>query len=144
MKVMDTQQKFGFKNITLDVRTSDGLDDILLEGLYYTAKDGSQYCSPIGSGTDGFSVPRCVQNIIPPTGGSWFAAVQHDASYRGTLQILNAAGAWEVANLTQEQCDNLILEALESQGVGIVERELIYRALRLFGHVAFNEDRGIK
>ena len=133
----------GFLNKTLDVRTGDGLDDTLLEGLYYNSKDGKHYCAPIGSTTDGLSVPRCCQNIIPATGGNWFSGVLHDSSYRGQLQVLQDDN-WIPANLTQEQCDNLILEALESQGVGIVERELIYRALRLFGHVAFNEDRNIK
>ncbi len=131
-----------FKNTSLDVRTGDGIDDTLLEGLYYTAKDGTQYCAPIGATTDGLSVPRCCQNIIPATGGDWFSGVLHDAAYRDQLQKLNAVSQqWEKAALNQEQCDGLIDEAMDSQGVNMFERELIYRALRLFGHVAFAADR---
>lgn len=129
-----------FKNKTLDVRTGDGIDDTLLEGLYYTAKDGTEYCAPILSTTDGLSVPRCCQNIIPATGGDWFSGVLHDAAYRDQLQKMEA-GIWQKATLTQEQCDGLILEAMESQGVNMFECELVYRALRLFGHTAFAADR---
>ncbi len=131
-----------FKNQTLDVRTGDGIDDTLLEGLYYTAKDGTQYCAPVGSTTDGLSVPRCVQNIIPPTGGDWFSGVLHDAAYRNQLQKLNTENQqWEIASLEKSACDLLILEALESQGVGLIERETIYRAVSLFGESSFAEDR---
>jgi len=131
-----------FKNKTLDIRTGDGINDTLLEGLYYSAKDGTEYCAPLGSTTDGLSVPRCCQNIIPPTGGDWFSGVLHDAAYRNQLQKFNCTTQqWEKAELTKEQCDSLILEALESQGVGLVERETIYHAVQLFGQHSFNQDR---
>lgn len=132
----------GFTNKTLDVRTGDGIDDTLLEGLYYTAKDGTQYCAPVGSTTDGLSVPRVCINIIPPTGGDWFSGVLHDAAYRNFLQKLEVETSnWIPASLEKSACDNLLLEALEAQGIGLIERETIYKAVCLFGDSSFNQDR---
>lgn len=141
--------KPGFHNTTLDVRTGDGLDDVLLEPLDYLAADGTLYRAPIGGTTDGLSVPRVVQNIIPPTGMEWFSGVIHDSAYRDQLLMIPANpfltefpdAGWVPAHLTQEQSDNLILEAMTSQGVDLLERELIYHALRVAGSVAFAEDR---
>ena len=132
---------FGFTSTFLDVRTVDGLDDVLLTPLDYTAADGTIYRAPRGGTTDGLSVPRCVQNIIPATGGDWMSGVLHDSAYRNQLQIWLGCGVWGTPNLTQEQSDNLILEAMESQGVGFMMRHTIYRALRMFGSVAFNDNR---
>lgn len=133
----------GFQNKTLDVRTGDGLEDILLEALVFHCLDGRILRAPIGGTTDGLSVPRCVQNIIPATGGDWFSGVLHDSGYRNQLQILSSDGTWELANLTQQECDDLILEAMTSQGVSFITRHTVYRALRMFGSRAFNEDRAL-
>ena len=132
-----------FKNTTLDIRTGDGIDDTLLEGLYYTANDGTQDCAPVGGTTDGLSVPRAVINIIPPYGGDWFSGVLHDSAYRDQLQKLDVeTNQWIPASLPKPACDLLILEALASQGVSLIERETIYKAVSLFGDDSFNQDRG--
>lgn len=132
----------GFVNKTLDVRTTNGLNDILLEPLEFVRKYGQTVRAPIGAETNGFSVPRCLQNIIPATGGDWFSAVLHDSSYENSLEVYT--GVWEKANYSKEECDDLILEAMISQSVGLVKRQTIYRALQLFGWKAFNENRGIE
>ena len=130
---------FGFTTQTIDVRTSDGLDDVLLNPLCYLTKDGRMLRAPVGGTTDGLSVPRCVQNIIPATGGDWFSGVIHDSAYRRQIEILSD-GEWHKATFTQQMADNLILEAMESQGVGILMRYTIYFALRLFGFKAWADD----
>ena len=109
---MDT----GFINSTLDVKTSDGLDDILLEHLEFVKLNDQRIRAPIGGTTDGFSIPRCSQSLVPATGGDWFASVLHDSAYRNQLEIQNL-GEWESASFTQKQADDLLLEAMESQGV---------------------------
>lgn len=131
----------GFQNKTLDVRTRDGLDDVLLEPLVFVFKDGRIVRAPIGGTTDGLSVPRCLQNIIPATGGDWFSGVLHDSGYRRQLQT------WDIdlqdfkpAYYDQKRCDDMILEAMESQGVNEAERDTIYGMLRMFGHKAFSDD----
>ena|ERR1017187_6394641 len=130
----------GFQCTDIDVRTSDGLNDSLLEDMPYTSEAGVQYRAPFGGTTDGLSVPRCLQNIIPATGGDWMSGVLHDSAYRNQLEVL-LNNVWEKANLTQKASDNLLLEAMKSQGVNVVMRYIIWGALRLFGWKAFKDDR---
>ena len=130
----------GFAVDFVDVRTGNGLDDTLLTELPYIAEDGTCYKAPIGGTTDGLSVPECLQNIIPATGGNWMSGVLHDSAYRNQLLKL-VDGDWVLANLTQKEADDLILEAMKSQGTNLVMRHTIYRALRMFGSFAYNNNR---
>jgi hypothetical protein len=132
-----------FLQTTVKVLTSDGLDDVLMEPLKFHRASGDLVRAPAGGTTDGLSVPRCLQSIIPATGGDWMSAVLHDSAYRDQLEFrVNDRNAIYVkAHYTQCQCDQLILEAMEAQGVGWIMRTTIYVALRLFGHVAFRDDR---
>ncbi len=126
------------------MRTGNGLNDVLLEPLIFACRDGRVLRAPAGGTTDGLSVPRCVQNIIPATGGDWFSGVLHDSAYRNQLEIYarsQGGYVWLLAGLDQKQSDDLILEAMESQKVGWLMRKTIYRALRMFGNVAFNKNR---
>ena len=135
----------GFTNEFIDVRTTDGLNDTLLTPLLYSAQDGELYRVPIGSTTDGLSVPKIVQNIIPAVGSAWWSGVLHDACYRATVQIWeNETQDWMPANVTQQKADGLILEAMETQGIGLVKRQTIYRALRMFGGFAWRANRARK
>ena len=139
LKKFADMPQFGFITQTVDVRTSDGLDDVLMSPIVYLAKDGRTLRAPIGGTTDGLSVPRCVQNIIPATGGDWFSGVLHDSAYRRQIELISD-GEWHKAFFTQQMADNLILEAMESQGVGWFMRYLIFFALRLFGFKAWADD----
>lgn len=133
--------KPGFTNSTLDVRTSDGLDDILLEPLIFTRLNGEAIRAPTYGTTDGYSVPRCLQVFFPAVGGDWFASVIHDSAYRNQLQIYDYfSHNWRVANYTQREADDLLLEAMKSQGSSWIMCQIIYRSVRLFGHFAYNKD----
>lgn len=132
----------GFQNTTLDVCTGNGLDDILEQPLVYHRLDGTVLRAPRGGSTDGLSVPRCLQNIIPATGGDWFSGVLHDSAYRNELQVLcKVTHHWTRANYTQAQSDALILEAMKTQRVNWLMRWTIYLALRAFGSFAYRADR---
>ena len=137
--------KAGFQNEFLDVRTRDGLNDVLLSPLLYSAANGKLYRAPRGGTTDGLSVPAAVQMVIPAVGDAdWWSGVIHDSAYRNQLQVWSdAADDWVLANLVQATADNLILEAMESQGVGYFKRHTIYRALRMFGAIAFKENHSL-
>ena len=133
---------FGFQNGSLNVKTRDGLDDILIEELTFVRRDGTILRAPIGSTTDGLSTPKIVR-LIPgydATGDDWWSGVLHDSAYRNFLQVINE-GVWIAAGFNRKQCDDLILEAMTAQGVGWLRRYTIYFALRLFGWHAFKEDR---
>ncbi len=134
----------GFQNKTLDVRTGDGLDDVLLQPLDFIRKDGTRLRCPNGGTTDGLSVPKGIR-ILPgydATGDDWFSGVLHDSGYRRQLMMFRD-GFWIKAVpdvYGREDIDGLILEAMELQGVGFIRRHTIYRALRMFGQAAFDAD----
>lgn len=134
----------GFLQSTLLVRSSNGRDDTLEENLRYRSKDGHVYRAPVGSTTDGMSTPKIVQMIpgFEPFGNHWFSAAFHDSGYRGTLEI-KVGDHWEPANLTRQQIDALMREALITQGVHPARAEIIYRNLRLFGGPNFKARRKV-
>ena len=134
----------GFDNLTLDVATGNGADDVLLEPLVFVRHDRSRVRAPIGGTTDGLSTPKIIR-ILPgydSTGDDWFSGVLHDAGYRDQLEILcRVTCQWVKAHFTQKQCDELIYEAMKAQGVGFMRRWTIYLALRAFGGFDFRSDR---
>jgi len=128
----------GFDNLTLDVATGNGADDVLLEPLVFVRHDRSRVRAPIGGTTDGLSTPKIIR-ILPgydSTGDDWFSGVLHDAGYRDQVTC-----QWVKAHFTQKQCDELIYEAMKAQGVGFMRRWTIYLALRAFGGFDFRSDR---
>lgn len=130
----------GFQNLPLEVSTRDGRNFVLLKESVYVAKDGTQYCLPFGAESDGASTPQAIWNLIPPFGPYWPAAVLHDCAYRNTLQIWNGSD-WVKASLSKNECDDLLLEAMASLGVGMVERETIYEGVVIGGTSSFEKDR---
>jgi hypothetical protein len=132
---------YGFKNLSLAVRTYDGHNFILLEPLEYVTQDGRVLRAIDGGSTDGISTPRFVWDIIPPFGPEWFPGLLHDAGYHNFLQELQPDGTWTQLTLSRFECDELMKEALAAQGVADVEIETIYYSLRLGGGSAFDSDR---
>lgn len=130
----------GFTNLPFQVSTSDGRNFILLVDAFYTAKDGSQYCMPVGATSDGASTPPEVWQMIPPFGLYWPAAFLHDCAYRNTLQKW-IGSSWVKCALMKAECDNLLHEAMESLGVSLIERDTIYEAVVLAGASSFESDR---
>lgn len=137
-----------FIDTTLDTRSQNGLDDVLLTHLRFQRADGSIVMAPKGGTTNGLSVPRCVQNIIPATGSDWFSGVIHDSAYRKQLLVFDRDAAFPLVDTegwflpafyTRKEADDLMLEALKAQGVGFVKRWVIYLALRCFGGPAYRE-----
>lgn len=109
----------------LRVENIDGLHVKLFQPLTYrTDVEGIGWITaPKGFVTDYASVPRGLWNLFPPNGKYAPAAVIHDYLYRRTL-------------LDRKVCDRVLLEAMELLGVSWVTRQLIYRAVRLFGGAA--------
>ena len=133
-------KKAGFQQEWLLVKTANGADDVLVEPLVFRSSEGRLYRAPKGATTDGFSVPRCLRNIIPATGGDWFSSVMHDAAYRGTLELF-INKTWKRVLPSKRKCDWLILDAMRLQGTGWLRRSVIYWGVRLFGGHSFRKDR---
>lgn len=141
---------FGFQNTGMLLVLSDGRNAILQEPLVYVAKDGRTYRAPIGTTTDGLSTPPAAWFEIAPFGyrasdgtwRGWKSGILHDAGYRAVLECKTPAGNWvKVDFFDQAQCDNLISEALESEGVPGELRVIVFEALRALGGKAFRDDR---
>jgi hypothetical protein len=104
-------------------------------------KDGRLIQAEIGTLTDGISTPRSVWDEIAPFDW-WMCGVLHDAAYKDTIMVLNAAtDTWSKITMTEAQANDLLDEALQSRGCGEVERHIIYTALKAFGKFAFTDDR---
>lgn len=119
--------------------SGDGRNFVLLEYLYYTAKDGTQYRGIPDSETDGASTPQEIWIKYPPFGKWWLPAVLHDCGYRCCLEVLKE-DKWTRIQLQRDVIDSLFLEAMEEQGVSYIDREVIYQAVKNFGATAFGED----
>ena len=130
----------GFSDTTLDTRSSNGRDDLLLSDLHFVDADGTIYRVPKGSSTDGGSTPRLCW-VIPgfePTGKHWFDWILHDGGYRDTLQTF-VHSEWVSAGLSRLQCDQLLDRALQMHGMGVVQRAIVYRVLRAEGWKFFKK-----
>ena len=80
---------------------------------------------PTGFETDGASIPRAFWNILQPFGPYFPAAILHDFLY--------SKGSDNHFQTDREEADYLFKEAMFNVGIGWVQRETIYRAVRLFG-----------
>lgn len=79
-----------------------------------------------GFETDGASIPRAFWNILSPFGPYFKAAVVHDWLYSPFNDIHN-----------REDSDLIFKEAMFNIGVDWLQREIIFRAVRLFGSKSF-------
>lgn len=77
---------------------------------------------------DGASIPKALWGIIgsPMTGGYQRSACLHDALYASEY-------------FDRKQCDDLFLEAMESDGVGYFKRYAMYWAVRAAGWIVWNK-----
>ena len=134
---------YGFKPPIAHVKTSDGLNVYLEQPLDYVAKNGTTVRAPVGTYTNGASTPSAVWTTFPPFGRYWLATVLHDAAYDNDLLIWNGTD-FVKADLPKDQCDALLLEAMESLGVDLFTRNTIFEAVAHFGQPAFDAGRKAK
>lgn len=132
----------------------DGRNWKLLTPVVYRALDGRTFVIPRGASTDGASTPALIASLLPPTGDYWQSAILHDAMYRNDIRIWVDAPdvapnplsndlvyALPKAELTKDDCDNLLKEAMTLSGVDVVTVETIYEGVRLGGASSFRQDR---
>lgn len=81
---------------------------------------------PAGTETDGASVPRAFWPIFDPFGEYFGAAVIHDFLYSPANR-----------EFSRGEADEIFKEAMYNVGVPWYRREVIYRAVRLFGGSSF-------
>jgi hypothetical protein len=108
------------------------------EGLTYQTSIGGEgtITVPPGFVTDLASIPRLASSIYPPDGPWVKAAIIHDYLY-GTAGV----GIWKTHGpsisratpYTRAEADDVLREAMENRGVGIVKRNVIWSAVRVGG-----------
>jgi hypothetical protein len=89
---------------------------------------------PRGFVTDFASIPQPLQILrgrLTTTGRYGNAAVVHDYLY------------WR-QDCTREQADNILAIAMKEAGVPLLERKLVYEAVRRFGQSAWDENRSAR
>lgn len=94
-------------------------------GLVYTTNAGQTITVPEGFETNLASVPAIFWPLFPRDGDYTPAAIVHDWLYT-QKQI-------EGRQITRAQADGIMLEAMESLGVGWWRRTVIWAALRVGG-----------
>lgn len=83
---------------------------------------------PEGFETDLASVPRYLWILFPPFGAYSQAAVTHDFIYKMRKDL-----TYQGPLRSREECDNIFLEAMTLLRVPWWKRQLMFRAVRMFG-----------
>ncbi len=122
-----------FQDLPILSESYDGHHQVLARAFTYVTSNGVALLVPVGTTTDGASVPQAFWDVLPPFGLYWPATVLHDYLYR------NADGLH--SHMSRQDCDDLLLEAMISLQVGLVTRTTIYEGVRLGGSWSFEEDR---
>lgn len=132
----------------------DGRNWMLLTPMVFLSKTGKIYICPRGTSTDGASTPSFLWSKIPPFGTYFQSAVLHDAAYRGSLLVWpegsqpdgtpithEMTSKLPKANLSKDDCDLLLKEAMELSGVDKGMSDIIYEGVHLGGSSSYKEDR---
>jgi hypothetical protein len=86
---------------------------------------------PIGFVTDFASIPRIFWSLLRPDGDYAHAAVVHDYMYWTQVHPRNVA-------------DEILRNDMQDLGVGSATFATIYRAVRVFGAIAWHDNAGLK
>jgi hypothetical protein len=140
----------GFLNCDWKTITSGDFRNFkLLEDEDYIAIDGTHYRLPKYAPSDLGSIPSPLWGpplFLVPFGLFARPFYLHDCGFQNTLLIVNNDGTTKVANLTEEKCNDLLLEAMNSVSNSLTElekaqRDAIYQGVRIGGWHAYKEDR---
>lgn len=123
----------------------DGRRWVLLDSFKYHVggpDSGHIVLVPAGFTTDFASIPRGLWNTFPPTGPYAPAALVHDWLYTtGEVLLRNTTGHDYLYLIGRKYADDTFREVMEVIGVGRIKRNLMYRAVRLFGGRAWDKHR---
>jgi hypothetical protein len=121
----------------------------LLESVRYTSFNGTVYEVPRYQATDFASTPPETWGaplFLIPTGWWAIPTLSHDAAFQNTLLVDNQDGTTSVANLTESQSNDLLLEMMKAIKPNptlfeIAQRDAIVAGVTLFGWHSYKQDR---
>ena len=99
---------------------------------YYWKRYNINIQVPKGFVADFASIPRLLRIFIPKVGLYNKAAVLHDYAYQKHLKV---KGFWWF--FTRRDADLLLLDAMTDLGVKKWKRNIMYRAVRIFGFLSW-------
>ena len=102
----------------------NGRDWLSHREIKFVRNSGEVLYCPAGTVTDGASIPRFLWRVIgPPMSGKWRrGAVIHDWEYRR-----------KGPKRPRSDCDDILSEIMEFDGVGDIDHWTIMRGVRMFG-----------
>jgi len=109
----------------IDGKSIDGQWVVRIPLIYRSVAD-DQYTVPRGFIHDLASIPRILQNVFQVNDQSRAAATLHDWLYCSQ-------------KTTRAQADALFLEAMEVRGVGWLQRQMMWAAVRSAGWIYWNK-----
>lgn len=120
-----------------------------LKPVDYTANDGVIYRIPLAQPTDFASVPSEFWGpplFLIPYGWYSLPAAGHDSAYQNLLQIVNVDDTTKLANLTEDQSNDLLLEMMQTikpnpTTFEKLQMAAIYHGVTIGGWHAFKQDR---
>jgi Protein of unknown function (DUF1353) len=121
----------------------------LLKPVDYFANDGTQYRIPLAQPTDFASIPQEFWGaplFLIPYGWYSLPAAGHDSAYQNLLLKVNADGSTALANLTEDQSNDLLLEMMQAMKPNPttfekLQMSAIYHGVTIGGWHAFKVDR---
>lgn len=124
----------GSLNVSYSKYASDimGLDLwVVTEGFTYHLSENTFIYVPKGYLTDGASVPRLLENIIPAWGDHGLAAVIHDY----LCEYLQIWQNGERKTITREQCNDIFYQCMRDCNVNRFKAISMYVAVKAYSHV---------
>jgi hypothetical protein len=110
---------------------SGGIRRFILEHYFRVITSHGMFIVPTGFETDMASIPRQFHNILSPLGEYAPAAVFHDWAYSKCSNGHFPAD--------RKMADDTFKELMFNLGIGWMQREIIYRAVRLFGGASYKK-----
>lgn len=137
---------------TVDFETISCIDysaSKLLKAIRYHAKDGTIYEIPQYQPTDFASIPKIAWGFplyLIPTGWYSIPVIGHDSAFQNLLLKVLPDGSKVLANLSEFQCNDLLLEMMQSikPNATTFERaqmDAIYTGVTIGGYHSYKEDR---
>ena len=141
---------YGFSTVDIEIIFASDLSvSKLLKPVRFTMPEGDAYEIPYCQPTDFASVPKAMWGaplFLIPTGWWALPSIGHDAAFQNTLLKINPDGSRTPANLTESQCNTLLLQMMRAikpnpTAFEKLQMDAIYAGVTIGGWHAFIEDR---
>lgn len=120
-----------------------------MKPIRYQSASGKLFEIPYAAPTDFASTPAMTWGaplFLIPTGWWAIPAMGHDSAFRNILLVVNSDGSKQIANLTEQESNDLLLEMMCSikpnpTTFEQLQKHSIYEGVTLGGWHAYKSDR---